>query len=154
MKKLPKDKQHAILVDIDGTLADESKRRKKSIFNEKIDWDKYFNEEEMIKDKVNEKLKQRVVNYKKNGFLVIILTGRLIKHKEITEKWLNDNNIPFDELVMRESGNYENVTDYKSKQIKKLQKKYFFEIAFEDLDEGIDALKIQKVPYEQIFFKG
>jgi uncharacterized HAD superfamily protein len=155
MKKLPKIKEKAILVDIDGTLADESKRHGYAkMGNGKIDWEKYFDDKMLLQDKVNIPLKKRILKYKKEGYKVIILTGRPIKYEKQTKKWLTKNKIPYDKLVMREVGHYTKTTEYKSKEISKLKKDYVFEIAFEDLGSGIKALEIQKVPYEKIYFKG
>ena len=43
--------------------------------------------------------------FKQNGFRIIILSGRLKTTKDVTKKWLDDNDVPFDILKMRPDNN-------------------------------------------------
>ena len=43
--------------------------------------------------------------FKQNGFKIIILSGRLKTTKDVTRKWLDNNDVPFDILKMRPDNN-------------------------------------------------
>lgn len=155
MEKLPKIKAKAILVDIDGTIADDTKRNKLAMKDlNTLDWDIYFNEDLLLKDPVNESLKKTILKYKKQGYKIIFLTGRQENLEDVTLDWLQINEIPVDELVMRENNNHKDVFKYKSQKIKELKKNYDFKMGFEDMDGGIEALRYNKIPYEQICLRG
>ena len=53
-------------------------------------------------DKVHEEVKDVAVALHNNGHKIIIVTGRHMKHRVVVDKWLRDNGIPFDDLIMRE----------------------------------------------------
>lgn len=78
----------AIICDIDGTLA-------------LFDGNPY--DRDFSKDVVAEEVKHIVNNYHSMGFRTIIVSGRKNKHFEVTQKWLEDNNILYDELHMPRS---------------------------------------------------
>jgi uncharacterized HAD superfamily protein len=154
MNKLPKMKYLAILCDIDGTICDESYRHKYAEEkDDSMNWDKYFKKELILNEKVNVDLKNRLISYEKEGYKIIFLTGRQERLRQLTVEFLRTNKIPFYALIMRKNKDYKDVYDYKFKQIKKLKKIYNFEIAFEDMDEGIKALEDSEVAYEKITFK-
>lgn len=150
MTKLPKEK--AILVDIDGTISDDTIRYNLSLKeNGKVDWNSYFDNDLILNDKVNNDLKNRIIKYSKE-YKIIFLTGRPEFLRDATIKWLDMNNIPFNDLVMRnKSKRYLDITDYKTKEIKKLKKYYNFMIAFDDLEEAIQAIKNNNIEFEKIF---
>jgi len=56
---------------------------------------------------------EQVLNYKKQGDRIVILTSRSEHYRRITERWLAANNIPWDLLLMRPHGNTKPTTEYK-----------------------------------------
>ncbi len=84
----------ACLVDIDGTLAKNVCRG-------------FYNWGEVKKDKVHEHTALVVKALKAQGVKIIILSGRDSYCKDITEEWLAENGIQYDELYMRPEGNKE-----------------------------------------------
>jgi beta-phosphoglucomutase-like phosphatase (HAD superfamily) len=88
MKKQSKPK--AIICDMDGTLAIRSER---GIFEFENSW----------KDSLNLPVFQIVQMFSCN-YEIVILTGRQNKFREVTLRWLNDKKIPYNQLVMRETG--------------------------------------------------
>lgn len=155
MKELPKEKDKAILVDVDGTIANDSHRfefAKKP--NGKINWDVYFRKDLVEKDKLNDELKDRLIKFKEDGHEIVFLTGRPEFLRKTTTDWLVNHDVPFDKLVMRsEDERYLDVTDYKYKEISKLKKDYNIIIAFDDLDEAIEAIEKNNIKYEKINFR-
>jgi predicted kinase len=82
-----------ILSDLDGTLA---------ILGNRNPYDRDFEN-----DKVNEVVRHIFVNYFDDAYIdykQIIFSGRSDKFKTVTEKWLTDNNIYYNILVMRKEG--------------------------------------------------
>lgn len=82
-------KPEAIIVDIDGTLAHMDGRSP-------YDWDKVHT------DKVDSIVKSIVKHFHETKS-VIIVSGRDGACKDITQDWLTDNCIPYNELFMREA---------------------------------------------------
>jgi len=83
------DLPQAIICDLDGTLAHHNGKR--GIF----DWNK------CDIDDVDHYIKQELILKKSVGYKIIIMTGRDGAAKESTERWLNNNNIPYDLLLLK-----------------------------------------------------
>ena len=95
-----------VIFDLDGTLALIDDRRKISTkSNGKIDWDIFFNPNNISLDKPNLPVIKVAQMFKDQGFRIVILSGRLKTTKDATRKWLNDNGVPFDVLKMRPDNN-------------------------------------------------
>ena len=95
-----KDKK-TVIFDLDGTLADITSRRTLSTKpNGKMDWDIFFNPDNITLDLPN----QPVINMAKLlsfNFDIWVLSGRSDKTLNTTVKWLDDNDVPFDKILMR-----------------------------------------------------
>lgn len=100
--------------DMDGTLAD-SDHRKHHLLKKDKDWDLWY--KDMDKDPVNEDVAQFTHVARKSGIPVTICTGRLVDYSEVTEKWLEDNEIYYDYLLMRPSGDFRDDTIVKAEMI-------------------------------------
>lgn len=91
-----------IIFDLDGTLALIDDRRALSTKdNGKIDWDIFFNPNNINLDKPNHPVIKVAQMFKDSGFRIVILSGRLKTTKDVTKKWLEKFNVPFDVLKMR-----------------------------------------------------
>jgi len=114
----------AIVVDIDGTLA---KMKNRSPF----DWDK------VDEDLPNEPIIDIVQKYK-DFCRIIVVSGRDAICKGMTEEWLKDNNIPYDELHMRPEGNNENDGIIKRRIFdEKIRKFHNILFALDDRDQAV-----------------
>ena len=95
-----------IIVDIDGTLANISHRRK-YVEQKPKDWDKFF---AGIKDDTPNKWCVEIINRfsrTQGSYGIILCTGRMEKHLPETKKWLAKLNIPFDtEIFSRKDGDF------------------------------------------------
>lgn len=83
-------KPDAIIVDIDGTLAHMTTRKGRP-----YDWHR------VSEDEVDETVAEIVRTYKEEGVRILIMSGRDEVCRKQTEKWLEENDIPYDELFMR-----------------------------------------------------
>lgn len=95
-----KDLPDSYLVDIDGTLAHMTKRSP-------FEWDR------VDEDTLDEYVAHLVDYCKAKGNKIFILSGRDSVCREKTLTWLNDYNIPFDELYMRPAGDKRPDTEVK-----------------------------------------
>ena len=88
----------AIIVDFDGTLSN-TKHREHFVLARPKKWQAFF--EAADKDPLHEWCRTLILNYKKEGFDIIILTGRPEWMRSLSIEWLNKFQIPFDKLLMR-----------------------------------------------------
>lgn len=86
-----KDRQKAIIVDLDGTLAHNNTRGP-------FEWHR------VGEDTVHHEVVDLVKFYKSTGHTIIAVSGRDGVCYPETEKWLLDHKIPFDMLFMRPQG--------------------------------------------------
>lgn len=114
-ENLPK----AIIVDIDGTLAHMNNRSP-------FDWQR------VGEDTCDETIKNIVNNYSLTN-KVIVMSGRDSSCRELTEKWLVDNCIVFNELYMRsENDNRKDSIVKKELFDDNIKDKYFIEYVLDD----------------------
>jgi len=97
---LPAGSKWAIIVDIDGTLADNEHRRHfvEGVPRSKRDF-KSFNAM-MHKDAVCKPV-ATIINLLSRMFSILLVSGRGEEYRRITEKWLKRNFIKYDMLYMR-----------------------------------------------------
>ena len=88
---------YAIIVDLDGTLADDISRR---IHLQNRDYDAYH--ATIMLDPVHEDVYTLVQAMCDSGYLIIACTARPEKHRIVTERWLIHHKIPVDEVLMRD----------------------------------------------------
>lgn len=93
-------KLKAVIFDLDGTLADNSKRHA-------------FDYKNLINDKPVDYLIEMANMYEKAGYFIICVSGRNsgtkddpLCYRELTQKWLNKHNIPWDSLHMRKAEDF------------------------------------------------
>ena len=143
-----------IIIDIDDTLCLSGRRfelAKKS--NGKIDWDIAHNPELVKEDKPNLPMIDLAKRYKKDGFKIIILTGRPDSIKEVTENWLDKYGIEYDELYMRTKREYYTKAHIFKKRIYEMYIKDDVMCAYDDDEEiiqmwndlGISAFKVYPI---------
>lgn len=116
---------HAIIVDVDGTLAHMNDRSP-------FDWDRVGEDEcdEIIKG---------IVNAYDNLGTTIIMSGRDGSCRDITIKWLEDNNIKYDLLLMRAEGDFRKDSIIKKELFDNhITDKYFIEYVLDDRNQVVD----------------
>lgn len=83
------DKEECIIVDIDGTLAHIADGRSP------------YDASRAMNDSLDDAVSLLTAMMYNHGYKVIILTGRNEEHREVTEQWLEANNVQYDELYTR-----------------------------------------------------
>lgn len=91
-----------VIFDLDGTIALIDDRRKLSTKdNGKIDWDVFFNPDNINLDQPNNVVITILRLLKDAGNRIVILSGRSKATKDATKVWLKKFDVPFDVLKMR-----------------------------------------------------
>ena len=91
-----------VIFDLDGTLALIDKRRDLATKdNGKMDWDVFFNPDNIDLDIPNQTVVDMADMLNKQGYTILILSGRSDVTYQATIDWLNKHDIWFDHLVMR-----------------------------------------------------
>jgi predicted kinase len=85
-----KNKPFAYLLDIDGTIAHTLNRR-------------IFDEDKVGTDICDEIVKDVIIGLHDNSNYIIVVSGRQDSCREATEKWLKDNDVPYDFIFMRKA---------------------------------------------------
>lgn len=120
-KELP----HAIIVDIDGTLAHMKDRSP-------FDWQRVGEDEcdDIIKG---------IVNAYDNLGTIIVMSGRDGSCRDITIKWLEDKNIKYDSLIMRGEGDFRKDSIVKRELFDNhIKDKYYIEYVLDDRNQVVD----------------
>ena len=98
---MSKDKK-TIIFDLDGTLALIDKRRDLATKdNGKMDWDVFFNPDNISLDLPNQTVIDMANMLSKQGYTILILSGRSDVTYQATIDWLNKHGVWFDNLIMR-----------------------------------------------------
>ena len=91
-----------VIFDLDGTLALIDKRRAISTKdNGKMDWDVFFNPDNISLDVPNTPVIKMAQMLDSQGFNIVIFSGRSKSTYRTTRQWLIQNDVPFDTLQMR-----------------------------------------------------
>jgi hypothetical protein len=114
----------AIIVDIDGTLA---KMQGRGPF----EWSR------VGEDRVNEPVKM-IVNMYANLGRVFLFSGRDEVCRPETEKWLADNGIRYNRLLMRPQGNNEKDSIIKRRLFDDYAASYDIEFVLDDRDQVVE----------------
>jgi hypothetical protein len=109
-----------VIIDIDNTLCDSNIRFALATRpNGKIDWEAAHIPNNILMDDPFYPMIDLAKRYKKDGFEVIILTGRPESVRGVTEKWLKNYEIEYDQLIMRSwEDNFLKAPIYKKKMYK------------------------------------
>ena len=88
------NKEECIIVDVDGTLSHIADGRSP------------YDASRASNDVLDDAVASIVAMAYQNGYKVIVLTGREAKNREVTENWLIEQGVPFDEIYTRADGDY------------------------------------------------
>ena len=109
-----------VIFDLDGTLALVDKRReiaKKP--NGKIDFDIFYDPQYIELDEPNSFVIDLAKMYKRNGYEIVIVSGRSDRTKEATERWLEKYGILYDRMIMRKRKNFTPDNELKERWLEK-----------------------------------
>lgn len=93
-------RRSAIIIDLDGTLAS-SEWRVHHLESRPKDWRSFF--AAMDRDMPVPWVRE-LVRADHGGAARLIVTGRPADHRDLCERWLEEHDVPYDELHMRPAG--------------------------------------------------
>lgn len=128
---------NAVIFDIDGTLAK---------MNGRSPYDYYKVDTDLINTNVAEVLNM----YKKEGYKILVFTGRESSCETETKKWLAVAGIHYDEFKMRNSGDIRNDTIVKQEFLDEFKHKYNIKTAFDDRDGVVDMWRANGITCFQV----
>jgi hypothetical protein len=143
----------AVIFDLDGVLSDAAGRQH-FIEQGNRDWSAFF--EACGDDPVIEEI-ARLLELLDSSLAVVLLTGRPLRVQPQTLAWLQRYGLRWDLLVMRERGDYAQVSSFKQRVVGDLRAHGFdLRLAFEDdpsnhamyVAEGIPCVYIHSGYYE------
>ena len=141
-----------VIIDIDDTLALNTHRYQISLdLHGNLNWDTFYKFENVISDIPNIPMVDLVKNYKKDGYKIVIFTGRPEAIRDSTEYWLKKYEIPYDSLHMR------SIEDHYISDVILKRKMYETYIddevfcAFDDTDSIIKLWVIMGIPVFKVY---
>ena len=130
-------KHNHVIVDLDGTMCDNTERSKDLDETSRDSWDRFFsraNEDRPI---------EPIISWIKeigNHYSIDIITSRPETIRDITVKWLKEYDVEFDTLWMRDLTDLRYSAEYKHAKLQALKNSFplgVFWLAFEDDPECI-----------------
>jgi predicted secreted acid phosphatase len=139
-----REKPKACVIDIDGTIADETARRAKAEAeapretNAKGFYKIYFDSDLMLQDKPVEKAREVLKWVSDQGIDIYYVSSRSQKNIQASLKWLEQNGFPKAKWVYHRKG-FKKSADYKTDAIKEIQGKEDVLFGVGDRDTDIEA---------------
>lgn len=128
----------AIIVDVDGTLANSDHR------------DVYDGSLAHL-DSVYEHIADLVRLCKRDGFSIIVCSGRGDQHRQVTHDWLQANGIPFDVLLMRKQGDERRDSVIKLELFNNfIRDRYAVNFALDDRNRVVNIWRALGIPCLQV----
>ena len=128
-----------IIFDLDGTLADiEDRRQLCTKENGKMDWNKFFDPDNIKLDKPNWPVINTLLAFVQAGYRIAIFSGRSASTKDATIEWLREHDINWDILKMRPERNYSPDEQLKLGWLNDMQWKNEVECVFDDRQKVVD----------------
>ena len=128
-----------IIFDLDGTLADiEDRRQLCTKENGKMDWNKFFDPENIKLDKPNQPVIKTAQVFAEAGYQIAIFSGRSAKTKNTTKSWLTKHKVPWSILKMRPERNFRPDEQLKLEWLNDMDWKDNVECVFDDRDKVVN----------------
>ena len=90
-----------VIFDLDGTLALIDKRRDLATKNGKMNWNVFFNPDNIDLDTPNQPVIDMANMLYSQDYIIYILSGRSDKTEDATIAWVDKHNVNYDLLIMR-----------------------------------------------------
>ena len=96
--------KNKVIFDLDGTLALIDKRRDLATKDGKMNWDVFFDPDNIDLDTPNQTVIDMANLLHSQGYSIYIFSGRSDKTEDATKDWLDKHNVKYDLLQMRPQG--------------------------------------------------
>ena len=138
-----------IVFDIDGTLADVTHRRQ-YVATKPKNWAAW--NAGMSRDTVHEDIRWMLMKLRRvPGSKTILCSGRGEETREVTEQWLSDNRIPYEDLYMRSAKDYRQDYIVKVELLAQIREEHGEPYMwFDDRQQVVDAIRAEGVRVLQV----
>ena len=127
-----------VIFDLDGTLANIDKRRKLATKNGKMNWNVFFNPNNIDLDTPNQAVINMANILYSQDYIIYILSGRSDKTHQATIDWLSKHKVNYDLLIMRPQNQlYKKDSDLKQSWLDTIGKDRV-SMVFDDRDQVVD----------------
>ena len=128
-----------IIFDLDGTLADiEDRRQLCTKENGKMDWNRFFDPENIKLDKPNIPVIMMAQALDAIGYKIAIFSGRSASTLDATKKWLHEYGIEYNAFKMRPKRNFRPDEQLKLEWLNDMDWKDNVEMVFDDRQKVVD----------------
>ncbi len=128
-----------VIFDLDGTLALVDKRREIALKpNGKIDFDIFYDPQYIELDEPNSFVIELAKMYKRDGYEIVIVSGRSDRTKEATERWLEKYGILYDRMIMRKRKNFTPDNELKERWLEKYLDRDNIRVVVDDRQRVVD----------------
>lgn len=136
------EKENAIWVDMDNTLSDAT-HREHFLGTGRKNWKAFF--DAMDKDPINDWCRM-ITNSIYDYADVLICSARPEDYREVTEKWLKDNTVWYNKLIMRQKGDFRKDSIVKEIFLDfEIKTKYNLLFSIDDRKQVIDQMRSRGV---------
>lgn len=136
-----------VIFDLDGTLALIEHRKHLVEGRKKKKWREFF--AACVADSVNHPVAEMARVLREAGYQIVIFSGRSDEVRQETEKWLAENGITYDLLLMRPEGDFSPDDQLKLKWLERLDKERVLCI-FDDRDKVVRMWRRQGLTCFQV----
>ena len=128
-----------VIFDLDGTLALVDKRREIALKpNGKINFDIFYDPQYIELDEPNSFVIELAKMYKRDGYEIVIVSGRADRTKEATERWLEKYGILYDRMIMRKRKNFTPDNELKERWLEKYLDRDDIRVVVDDRQRVVD----------------
>ena len=139
-----------VIFDLDGTLANIDKRRKLATKNGKMNWNVFFNPDNIDLDTPNQAVINMANILYSQDYIIYILSGRSDKTYEATIDWLSKYKVNYDLLIMRPQNQlYKKDSDLKQSWLDTIGKDRV-SMVFDDRQQVVDMWRQNGLPTFQV----
>jgi phosphoglycolate phosphatase-like HAD superfamily hydrolase len=133
------NKKTTVIFDLDGTLALVDKRREIALKpNGKINFDIFYDPQYIELDEPNSFVIELAKMYKRDGYEIVIVSGRSDRTKEATEQWLEKYGILYDRMIMRKQKNFTPDNELKERWLEKYLDRDDIRVVVDDRQRVVD----------------
>jgi FMN phosphatase YigB (HAD superfamily) len=135
-----KQKQTAVIFDLDGTLADCGWRRH---FADRKNWAAFY--DGISDDKPNKAVVEVLLGMKQLGHAILFVSGRPDRYLHSTVFWAYEHKIHYDMLYMRKDGDSRDDSIVKLELLHKIQERFEVLFAVDDRDRVVKMWREQGI---------
>ncbi|MEE8382675.1 MAG: HAD family acid phosphatase [Thermodesulfobacteriota bacterium] len=129
--------RECVIVDIDGTLSN-PEHRLSLIENDRPDWDAFH--DLCYLDEPYPDIIELVTEFA-NQYDIIICTDRNESNRRETNEWLNEHNVPCENMYMRTSGDDSTEIVLKEEMLDTVQSEYSVRLVIEDSEKCVEMYR-------------